>query len=258
MDDAVPEVVAPSIEDQAREMGWKPLEEYEGEPSKWVSPEIFVARAPLFEKIEGTTKDNKQLRREVDTLRMSINELKAHTERVRQTEYTRALNELKAAKRQALAEENPLRAEDIQEQIEEIKEAQKKVEPTQPPPSNEPPAAFVSWVAENEWYKLDPELREFADAFGIVEHNKGKSAEDVLKSITATVRKRFPEKFRNPMKDKAPSVETSSPAPATKKTGGYKITAQDRAIAERFAATGVMTVEQYYKDLQAMYDQENS
>lgn len=245
------------IEQQAVEMGWRPKEEYEGDPDKWVTAEIFVARAPLFEKIDEQHRVTKSMQRKLEQLDSVLKEQARHTEMVRQTEYKRALEELRSAKREALAEDDVLRADEIQEKIELVKEAHKP-EPT-PVTTTEPPAAFVSWASENQWYKLDNDMREFADAIGIIEHNKGKSPEEVLKAVTEKVKKQFKDSphFRNPMKDKASPVETQGTAPLSGKKGSsFKPTNEQRAIAKRFADSGVMTEDQYYKDLQAMQELE--
>jgi hypothetical protein len=36
---------------KAARHGWKPLEEYEGDPDTWVDAKEFLGRAPLFERI---------------------------------------------------------------------------------------------------------------------------------------------------------------------------------------------------------------
>lgn len=245
--------VNPVIE-QARSMGWKPKEEYEGDPEKWVNADIFVARAPLFEKIDEQHRYAKNLQRRLEQMEKVVQEQAAHTERVRQTEYKRALQELREAKRAALAEEDLIRADELQEKIEDLKEVQKTATVSRPDPT--PPEAFVQWSSENQWYKLDSEMREFADAIGVVESQKGKSPEEVLKAVTEKVRKHFPDKFRNPNKDRAPSVESQSTGGGVKKGSKFQPTAEQRAIAKRFADSGVMTEEQYYKDLQAMQELE--
>lgn len=246
------------IEAQAAEMGWKPKDQYEGDPNKWVNADIFVARAPLFEKIDEQHKYNKNLQKRLEQLEKTLQDQAAHTELVRKTEYKRALEALKQEKRIALAEEDHLRAEDIQEKIDEVKEAQKEVVAAPQPVNVETPQAFTQWAAENQWYKLDQEMREFADAVGIVEHGKGKSPEEVLKAVTEKVRKQFKDSphFRNPMKDQAPAVESRGTVGTPKKGSTFKPTPEQKAIAQRFAATGVMTEEQYYKDLQAMDENE--
>lgn len=248
----------PPVQAQAMEMGWKPKDQYEGDPSKWVDAEIFVARAPLFEKIDEQHKYNKNLQKRLEQLEKTLQDQAAHTELVRKTEYKRALETLRQEKRVALAEEDHLRAEDIQDKIDEVKEAQKALEVKTPEVSAEPPQVYTQWAADNQWYKLDQEMREFADAVGIIEHGKGKSPEEVLKAVTEKVRKQFKDSphFRNPMKDQAPAVETRSTGTAPKKGSTFKPTAEQKEIARRFAATGVMTEEQYYKDLQAMEENE--
>lgn len=255
-----PPVEPTPVEAQAMQMGWKPKEQYEGDPEKWVTADIFVARAPLFEKIDEQHRHTKNLQKKLEFLEKTLQDQAAHTERVRATEYKRALEALKQEKRVALAEEDLVRADELQDKIEEVKEAQrieeaaKQVAPPQPAVNE----AFVAWSQENQWYKLDAEMREFADAMAIIEHNKGKTPEEVLKSVTEKVRKNFKDSphFRNPNKDKAPAVEAQSGGAPRGKASGFKPTAEQREIARRFAATGIMSEEQYYKDLQAQFELE--
>ena len=244
------------IEAQARDMGWLPKEEYEAserDPAKWVPAEIFVARAPLFEKIDEQHKYNKALQKKLDELARTVQEQAAHTEKIRQTEFKRALEVLKAEKRQAIAEEDHLRADEIQDRIDATKEAIKAEVAV--PKAPQLPDEFVKWSEENPWYSSDEEMKDFADAIGLTESKKGKSPTEVLKIVTEKVRKHFPEKFRNPMKDKAPTVETQNQKVTPSNTSKYKPTPEEREIARRFAQSGVMTEEQYYKDLEEMNKQ---
>ena len=39
---------------QAREMGWRPKEEWEGEPEKWRDAKEFVERGELYGKIDSS------------------------------------------------------------------------------------------------------------------------------------------------------------------------------------------------------------
>lgn len=253
MSEETPIVETNPVEAQAMEMGWKPKEQYEGDPDKWVTAEIFVARAPLFEKIDEQHRHSKNLQKKLEMLERTLHDQAAHTEKIRQTEYQRALVALKQEKRLALAEEDLVRADEIQDKIEEVKEAQRVEEAVKPQPAPQVNEAFISWSQENQWYKLDSEMREYADAMGIIEHNKGKSPEEVLKAVTEKVRKQFKDSqyFRNPNKDKAPTVEAQSGGAPKGRSSSFKPTAEQREIARRFAATGIMTEEQYYKDLEA-------
>ena len=113
------------IEEAARAAGWLPKEEYEGDPAKWVSAEVFNARTPLFEKIE-------QLTRQIKNLDANNKAVVEHYNKVAKTEYDRALKDLKAQKRQDLTDGDLVAAEDIQDQIQEVQDHQKSSPPVTP------------------------------------------------------------------------------------------------------------------------------
>ena len=52
------EAVEPSDEETvARAAGWRPKEEFDGDPNQWVDAGEFNRRAPLFEKINNQNKE---------------------------------------------------------------------------------------------------------------------------------------------------------------------------------------------------------
>lgn len=53
-------------------------------------------------------------------------------------------------------------------------------------------------------------MRAFADAYGVAQHQAGKSPQEVLKEVSKKVKQAYPDKFRNPAKDLAPPVEGST------------------------------------------------
>src|SRR5574343_943735 len=87
------------IEIEAREQGWKPKEEYEGDPAKWRPAKEFVERGELFGKIDHMGKELKETRK-------ALKMLQDHHTKVRETEYNRALTELKALQKKHLEEGN--------------------------------------------------------------------------------------------------------------------------------------------------------
>ena len=50
------------VEQKALEMGWRPKEEWTGEEGDFISAETFVARKPLFDRIEHQNKELKQVK----------------------------------------------------------------------------------------------------------------------------------------------------------------------------------------------------
>ena len=71
-------------ESQAREQGWKPKEEYEGDETKWRPAKEFVERGELFGKIDHMGKELKETRK-------ALKMLQEHHSKVRETEYNKAL-----------------------------------------------------------------------------------------------------------------------------------------------------------------------
>lgn len=86
------QVVETSIEDRAKAQGWKPKEEFDGDVSKWVSAETFLAKGELIEKIEYLGKKLKASEQAIDML-------KQHHGQVKEAEFKRAVEFLKAQKR---------------------------------------------------------------------------------------------------------------------------------------------------------------
>lgn len=235
-----PVITAPSIEDQAKEMGWRPQDEYDGEPTKWVDANIFVARAPLFEKIE---QQNKRLKETDKTLQ----ELKAFQSKIAETEYKRALDTLKHQRRAALEEGDVVAAEDIRDQMDELKQ-----KPPVETKINAVPKEFTDWVEDNPWYESDEDMRDFADSRGNkLGKNGDLSPAQVLKRVAEDTKKAFPDKFkaRNPARDRVSSVETESSAGTFTSSKAFKLSAEEEQVCSRFVKQGVMSREDYIKEL---------
>jgi len=64
----VDEPKADPLADKARASGWRPKEEFEGDPDEWVDAGEFVRRKPLFDQIHNLKKQAKEaeIRREAD------------------------------------------------------------------------------------------------------------------------------------------------------------------------------------------------
>ena len=83
--DSAPQV--DSYEQQAREQGWRPKEEYEGDPEKWRPAKEFVERGELFGKIDTLGKELKETKK-------ALKMLQEHNEKIKESEFKRAVEEL--------------------------------------------------------------------------------------------------------------------------------------------------------------------
>lgn len=230
------------VEQEASKYGWKPESEFVAKPGrKWKTAEQFMADKPLYDKIDEQHKYQKKLERQVDLLR-------EHYEKVEKAAYERALNDLKAERKQALEEGDLIRAEEIRDEIEDRKRTAPKPEPVQPE------VDMDSWKSENTWYEQDEDMTAFADGLGNRLLKKGKSPQEILEVVAEKVRDAFPHKFepkRNPNRDSAPRVESNS-----KKSGGKTtsetgfMTAEEIRFMEGFLKSGApITREEYIRDM---------
>src|SRR5512138_1524244 len=63
-----------NYETVAREKGWRPKEEYEGDHEAWVDAEEFIKRQPLFDKIKSQSKKLKELEKTIEAISVHYNE----------------------------------------------------------------------------------------------------------------------------------------------------------------------------------------
>jgi hypothetical protein len=168
--------VDPKIEASAREMGWVPKDQFRGGEDKWVDAETFVKRGE--EVMPILKSQNKRLHQELDGLRGQLSEtqelVKAGQEAITalkesQTEFTkqavtRAKSEIRAKLREAREANDMDAIGELEDQLDDIREAERDVKAAAKAPAASPaasPAApkidpeFVAWQRENPWFGTD-------------------------------------------------------------------------------------------------------
>ena len=237
-----------SIEDRAREQGWRPKEEFDGDASKWVSAETFVAKGELIDRIESL---GKKLKESEKTMKM----LAEHHNKVKDTEFKRAVDFLKSQKKAAYESGDVDKIIELDDQLANVREtqkAQKQQEQINVTPEAHP--AFQSWVSENKWYETNAEMRADADAFGeaYARNNQDKTPAEVLEYVTKKIKKAFSEEFTNPNRSRPSSVEGGSGRQASSGSGGITLTEEETKVMNTFVRNGVMTKEEYMKEVKSM------
>lgn len=238
-----PEV--PEVEVKAREQGWTSKEEFEANPDnkgkKWRDAEEFVDRGELFGKID-------ELSRKLKTTTKTLEQLNDHHKRVKEVEYKRALESLKAQKKEALEDGDADALIEIDDKIAEVKHAQRTEHKTQA----DLPEELETWIGKNQWYETDKEMAEDADSIGIgykAKHPE-KSPGDVLQYVEKQIKKLYPEKFTNPNRPKA-GVESPSNR-GTSKSSSYQLTEDQERVIRNFERNGIMTRKEYIEQLKAL------
>lgn len=245
------QVAQPSpIEAKAMEMGWRPIEEFEGDEVDFVDAKEFVGRKALYDKIGH---QNKQIK----NITQSFEALKGHISKAQEAAYKKALNDLKDQRDEAieLGDATKFRKlddgiKDVEREFSEIQkdldDAVVKEEPVLHP-------EFVNWQARNPWYGSTDYMRAFADKLGARLANT-MSPSEVLKEVEKEVRKEFPNKFSNPNKADAPDTTTSRAGGRSSKSSDYQMNEQEERIWKTLHRTDpvAFSKENYIKQLKGI------
>lgn len=237
----IPEVTP--VEQEALNAGWVPKEEFHGEEHKWVDAAEYLRRGELFKKID-------QQGREVKDLRRALVEMKKLHSSVRDVEYQRALDTLKAQKKSALEEGDADAVIAADERIDLVKEQQRaaaleSVDIPEQTGSQHP--EFVEWTSRNSWYSDNAPMRAFADALGQELHGQGLTPSQVLKKVEESVKKEFPARFQNPRQNRPSAVEGATPRGTTSNT--FQLSPEERRVMATFVRQNVMTEKEYIQEL---------
>lgn len=255
------EVQGNEMEVKALSMGWKPKELWAGAETDFIDAAEFVRRKPLFDKIESQKQFYDKKIRDVE---LTLNELAQHHAKVKEIEYQRALKELRLQKREAMKEGDTVAALDYEDRMEALEESHKEELKELPvvSPKETPSVSpdYLVWVKENEWYLKDQEMHDFAEGVALSfvqrERTKGNmylTDNDVYKHVSVQVKKAFPEKFENPNRAQANRV-VSGDTNGQNKKAVFHMTEEQEQIARDFERRGIMTREQYSKELKEMQD----
>lgn len=145
------------IEIKARQMGWRPREEFRGPDHKWVDAEEFVERGESW--VPYLKERNSYFERTVQTQQKEIDELKGMiaegNDRLRRSEqigYKRAMRELEQRKSEAIANADPVEVRRVEAEIQELGPEPKPAQ--QAAQANQRPAPEVTeWVENNPWVR---------------------------------------------------------------------------------------------------------
>ncbi len=227
--------------------GWKPKEEWEGDEKDWKPASVFNEIGELKEKIVSSEKELKKTNKVIQLM-------KEHHLSVRQSAYKEAMEVLKEERQKALKEQDFAKAEEIRDEIDEVKvkftrddvlpkEIEKKLREDAP---TDPDPEFYAFVNRNPWYKPNGsnEMSKKADALGWAykQENPDLSFGEIIKQVEKDIKKLFPEKFDSP---RNPVNESGNRSGDSSSKTKVKLSDQEREVAKSFG----MTEEAYAKEL---------
>jgi hypothetical protein len=242
-----PKLSAKEIE--AQEIGWRPKDQWTGDPEDWVDARTFLRNGEFMGKIHNLNRQNKDLH-------TAVHDMKAMLASAEKKGREAAIAELKASKVQALQHGDYEKVTDIDERIAEAKADAKEAKAEAP---NDPYVTYAQevWFEGNKWFAEDAELREEFETVirgkigADVAKGKATDPEEAFKYATTRIKKMYPEKFQKP-KEAQQSVASASGTtrPAGKKGPTWGDLTEDQAkIGNNFVRQGIFTKAEYLEQL---------
>lgn len=163
--EAVIETAERDFENEARQHGWTPKEEFKGDASRWVDAETFVKRAD--EVMPFLKKQNAALKRELDDMKRTVKKSAEYFSKAEERAYNRALTDLRRKHDEAVESGDVAAGRKV---VDEMRDLEKEFAANKPDvtadPTPDPEQArreLNAWMEKNDWYVLDDKKRAYAD-----------------------------------------------------------------------------------------------
>lgn len=241
---------APTIENEAREMGWTDKDAFKGDPEKWVDAATFVDRGrnllPLVKKQNKELRDALAKRdADLEEVKKSAKEFQSFTKAALEREFNERLAALEEKQAKAIEEGDGKAAVAVQREISalEKQKPEEKQEEKKETPQITP--EFRDWVDENKWYEKNEEMRDEADGIGLALAKRGYKGKELFQKVRERIERLYPEEFgERPSPQRGGKV---SEKPAAKSFDN--LPQEAKAACDKFIKNGwVKNREQYVKE----------
>lgn len=235
-------------EEQARRLGWKPEEDFKGDKAQWRDWKEFLdenlSNAP---QLKATVKLLKRRLDQADKrakkFESTLAEATDYFSKAEQRAYDRAVKDLRAKQRAAVALGDEEAFDEAASEMDELLKDAKggKKAPDKPEIDPDVTKAFRKWERDNDWYGADDAMTAYADRvaakMGSYSDND-MDPDEYLEELTARVKKEFAHKFELPKKRSA--VEGVGETRPTKGQETFdNLPADARAQFARFEKLGI-------------------
>lgn len=239
---------ARDYEAEARAQGWRPKEEFKGNPDAWTDAETFVRRAD--EVLPLVKKQNANLKREIDDLRKMIRKVT----RSEREAHSNALAEIRAQMEEAVETGDVAAFKKLDAKADQLR---KDIADDTPGMvhGEDPQEAFDTFRESNSWYdkanlasasETEIEARLYADRLADKYVKQGLqdslSPTEFFAKIAEDTEAKFPNLKSKAPRQKPPSdvAGVTRPGLNSKAKTGANLPADARAQATRFFNNGVI------------------
>lgn len=238
----------PEEVEKASRLGWKPKDEFRGDPEKWTSAKEFLKRGE--EQLPLVKAELRRMQQRYESLEKTTKNLAEHHKRTEEMAYKRAVEDLRKQRAEAISELDGHRVNEIDDKLEELRN-NKPAADTQS--VSEQPAFVNEWLAENAWVQ-DLEGQAIAEALATKiakQHPELFGKREILEKVTEEARRKYPQLFpelENPRRAQPAAVASGASAKAKPKKTAADLPQDARDAMRDFVKRGFMTEAEYLKD----------
>lgn len=195
-----------AIERRARNMGWRPREEFRGDAERWLPADEYVERGErmlpiLQERNRAADRQITELQQQVQQQGMTLQEMLTSARKAEQVGYRRAMQELSAQRTRAVETGDTAAFQAVEQAIREL--GPPPAPPPEPPPQRpQQPQdpTIAAWIRANPWFTQDrvANVAMIAAMQDAERTMPGLSVQDHLMEAETVIRRRFPEHFPQP------------------------------------------------------------
>ncbi len=246
------EAPEPTVEDRARDMGWRPLSEFKGDESRFVDAETFVKKG---EEVLPIVKANarkaeealSKAQAEIAEMKDSFREFKKYHSQTEQRALTQARKELEREMSEAVEAKDHKAVREIAADMAALSKDVQTDDHGNPYQSPDHAKTLNAWKGENPWFGSDSVMTAAANAVANELEQSGVKGAEQLAEVAKRMRAEFPHKFENANRRTPAAVEGSTPTRKAGKTWA-DLPPEARQTADKWVKNGLLTKEQYLKD----------
>jgi len=174
------------VADLARTMGWRPKEQFKGDPNLWKPADQYIKAGAEIQR--GLSRDLKDLRGTVDNMTRTQAAILEQT-------LAEQRDKLVARYNRAVEDGDAQTSFQVGRAIDNLNGQAQALQQQPGPQIAPPPPEAVNWVERNPWFNKDPLARDLALNVAERYANAGESADVQLAAAEREVRKLYPHLF---------------------------------------------------------------
>lgn len=238
---------------EARKMGWRPADEYKGDPDKHQDAQTFYNRG--MEMMPFLQATNATLRDKIGKMEKQLKQVAKFATKAETAGYERAMDEIKS-RQEAAVESGDLTAfRQADKDADKLRQEMQASQETDGVSEDQRAEDFADWGKANKWYAENSIMQAYADAQAskLAKGKGGFLDRADLDAVSEAVKAKFPEEFEETPapRQKKPHVDTGGQRQHVRGGRTYNDLPQDaRQMCDKWTKQGLMTRDDYVRNYQ--------